>query len=86
MSGNAPNVTVPLFAAGEMYGDRLYQMDFRVGKVVRFSRGRAVFNFDVFNALNSSTVLTENSSFDVWRKPSSILTARFVKLGVQFDF
>ena len=69
-----------------MYGDRLHQLDLRVGKVVKYRGIRSVFNIDVFNALNSSTVLTENSSFDVWRQPTSILMARFVKFGLQFDF
>jgi hypothetical protein len=31
-------------------------------------------------------VLTENSSFGVWRTPTEILTARFVRFSVQYDF
>ena len=86
LSGTTASVTVPLFAAGTQFGDRLYQMDFRVGKVFRIFGARSVFNVDIFNALNSATVLTENSTFDQWRQPTSILMARFVKFGVQFDF
>jgi hypothetical protein len=86
LSGNAPNVTVPLIKPGEMFGDHLYQLDFRIGKVFRFNRYRFVANLDVFNALNQHTVLTENSNFDVWRRPTSILMARFAKVGFQLDF
>ena len=86
LSGTTASVSVPLFMPGTLYGDRLHQLDFRVGKIVKFRGVRSVFNIDVFNALNSSTVLTENSSFDVWRQPTSMLMARFVKFGLQLDF
>ena len=32
LSGNAPNVTVNLVAPGTMYGDRINQLDLRVGQ------------------------------------------------------
>ena len=35
LSGNAPNVTVNLVAPGTMYGDRINQLDVRVGKTLR---------------------------------------------------
>ena len=34
--GNATNVTVNLVAPGTMYGDRINQLDFRVGKILRY--------------------------------------------------
>ncbi len=40
LSGNAPNVTVNLIAPGTLYGDRVNQLDLRVGKVLRFGRVR----------------------------------------------
>jgi hypothetical protein len=36
--------------------------------------------------LNANPVLTESSVFATWRQPQSILTARFVKFGLQLDF
>ena len=34
LAGNAANVTVPIIAPGTLYGDRLHQIDLRVGKLV----------------------------------------------------
>jgi hypothetical protein len=86
LSGGAANVTVPLIAPGTMFGDRQNQLDLRVAKIVRFAGRRASLNVDIFNALNASTVLGENANFAAWRTPTDLLTARFVRLGVQYDF
>jgi hypothetical protein len=86
LSGNAANVTVNLVAPGTMYGERMNQLDVRVGKIVRFVRARANLNASLYNALNANPVLTQNNNFAAWQQPTSILLARFVKLGVQFDF
>jgi hypothetical protein len=64
----------------------LNQFDLRVAKVLRLGRTRTNLNVDLFNALNSNAVLQENIAFGQWRQPSEILLARYVKLGVQFDF
>jgi hypothetical protein len=85
LSGGA-NVTVNLVEPGTMYGDRLNQLDVRFSKIVPIGRTRARFNVDVYNALNSNAVLTLNNNFGAWQQPTVILLARFVKLGVQFDF
>ena len=86
LSGRARNITINLIEPGTLYGDRLNQLDLRFAKTVRFGQARARVNVDLFNALNSSAVLTENSRFSRWRQPTEILLARFVKLSVQFDF
>jgi hypothetical protein len=36
--------------------------------------------------LNTNPVVVENLNFAVWRRPTSVLQARFVKFGMQFDF
>ena len=45
-----------------------------------------MLNVDVFNALNANPVLTENANRAAWRTPTEILTARFVRFSVQYDF
>jgi hypothetical protein len=38
------------------------------------------------NFLDRGSVLTENSSYNVWRQPLSIIRARFAKVSARFDF
>ena len=49
--------------AGEVYIERLNQIDFRVAKIFRFGGTRTAINFDFFNITNSNSVLTENATF-----------------------
>jgi hypothetical protein len=86
LSGGAANATVNLIAPGTLFGDRVSQVDLRIAKLLRYAGDRIMLNVDIFNALNANPVLTENSSFAVWRRPTDILTARFVRFSVQYDF
>ncbi len=86
LSGNAPNTQFNLLPPGSIYGERLNQLDLRFGKVFTFGRTRSAINFDIYNAFNANPALTENTSFAVWRAPTSILLARFAKISVQLDF
>jgi hypothetical protein len=86
LSGNAANTTVNLVAPGTMYGERLNQLDLRFAKIVRFGRTETSLNVDLYNALNGNAVLRQNDSFGAWQRPTSILLARFVKLGVLINF
>jgi hypothetical protein len=86
LSGGARNVTVNLIEPGAMYGERLNQIDLRVGKIMRFGRRRLTANLDLYNLFNADSVLRESSAFAVWRRPETILNARFAKVGVQLDF
>jgi len=88
LSGNAANVTVNLVAPGSMYGDRVNQLDFRVGKILKYGRSRTLIALDVYNTLNSSAVLTYNSTYvpnGSWLQPQTILTPRFFKLTAEID-
>jgi hypothetical protein len=87
----SPTATVALLPAsagvGIEYGERLNQLDLRIGKVVRVGKAKVVFNVDVFNLFNANAVTAENPAFPVaFRRPTQIMLARFAKLGAQFDF
>jgi hypothetical protein len=89
LSGNAPNVTVNLVAPGTMYGDRVNQLDLRVAKTLAFGRSRTRIAFDVYNALNSSAVLSFDTTFvpgGTWLQPTNILTPRFLRITAELDF
>lgn len=67
LSGTTPNVTVNLIEPRSMYGGRINQLDLRFSKIVRFGRTRATAGVDVYNALNSSAVLSLNSALEIGR-------------------
>ncbi len=76
-----------LIAPGTLYGDRVTQMDVRFGKLFRFSRTRIQASIDIFNALNSSAILTQNNTYGAaWQTPTQLLQGRLVKFGAQLDF
>jgi len=76
-----------LVPAGEVFIERLNQIDFRVAKLLRFNGTRTSINFDFYNVTNSNSVLTENATFgSTWRTPQSILLPRLFKFSAQFDF
>ena len=88
-SGNVTNVTVNLIEPGTLYGARLSQLDLRVGKIVRFGGRRAMVGLDLYNALNSSAILTYNNAFvpgGPWLQPNSVLTARLARISAEFTF
>jgi hypothetical protein len=88
-AGNPANVTINILAPGRKYGDRINQLDFRVAKILNFGRTRTMIGIDLYNALNSSTVLTYNNTFvpgGTWLQPQTILTARLIKFSAEITF
>jgi len=69
--------------------ERGFELDLRVGKTIRVAGARTLLAVDVFNVLNSSAVLTYDSTYvpgGAWLQPMTILTPRFFKLTAQVDF
>ena len=87
-------VPINLVAPGQVWGDRVNALDLRFAKVLRFGRTRNTIGVDFYNITNSAAVLTYNQSFNpaattgsqAWQAPLSVLTPRFMKIGVQIDF
>ena len=48
---------------GTMDGERLTQVDLRVGKIFRMGGLRTTASLDLCNALNANPVLSQNDSF-----------------------
>jgi len=86
LSGGAANTTINLLVPGDVYGDRVNQVDVRLGKIFRFGGRRAQANLDIYNLFNSNPVMQENAAYAVWRTPQRIMDARLFKISGQFDF
>ncbi|HXH25776.1 MAG TPA: TonB-dependent receptor [Vicinamibacterales bacterium] len=90
LSLGAANTTVNLLLPGELYGERVNQVDVRLAKVLRFGRTRALVGFDVYNLFNDNPGLSYNQAFGVdgstWLRPTSLLLPRFVRFNATVDF
>ena len=93
LSGNAPNVTINLLSPGQLFSDRVNELDLRIGKNLRFGRTRLNVALDLLNALNLSTILVPNQAFipgGAWLTPTGtqtpVMTARTAKFTMQYDF
>jgi hypothetical protein len=89
LSGNVQFATINLVEPGEVIGDRINQLDLRIGKIFRFGHYRTQFAVDLYNALNGNPVESYNQAFiagGAWLTPTGILTARFAKITAQVDF
>ena len=86
-SGANGNATLQIIAPGTIYGARAQELDVNLRKFVKVGHGRVSGNVDIFNVLNRSDVLGYNTTYgSAWLRPTSILTGRWFKFGVQFDF
>jgi hypothetical protein len=78
---------------GQVYGQRLNQIDIRVAKILKYGRTRTTVGFDVYNLLNTDVVTGQNNTYTpvpggqaIWQVPNLILQARFAKFSLQVDF
>jgi hypothetical protein len=89
LSGGAANMTVNIVQPGTVFAERVNQVDFRVAKILKYGRTRTQIMFDLYNLTNADTPLTYNQTYNPtgqWLTPTSVLTARFFKIGAQVDF
>ena len=88
LSGGRATQNINLIKPYSMYGERINQIDLRVGKYFDLGTGPRLHLFlDAYNLLNSSTTTEINSTYgDDWLKPSLFMLARFMKIGVNFTW
>ena len=95
--GSGPQVqVVPLDAltgsprggtgAGTVYGERLNQFDFRVGKILEFGGTRTTLNLDIYNMFNSDAIVNESDQFATFRQAQRIILGRIFKISASFGF
>jgi hypothetical protein len=84
--------TVNVLLPGELYGDRVNNIDMRIAKVVRVKGTRANIGVDLYNLTNSNTPTTFEATYDAatggprWFQPTAVVQPRFVRFNVQVDF
>jgi hypothetical protein len=79
--------TVSILEPYTLFEDRYTLLDLRLSKTIALGRARLQPRVDLYNALNSATVLTENTTYGAqFRLPTNVLPARLLKFGLQLDF
>jgi hypothetical protein len=88
LAGNATQVVIAnVVPPGSLFEDRFSQLDLRLSRTFRIGPTRLQASFDLFNVLNSSPILTENTRYGTaWQTPTGILDARLAKVGAKFTF
>ncbi len=81
------SVTVPLLQPGTKFLDRWNQIDVRLARKFQIGKIRMQGQFDMFNLLNGSNVLTTVETFGATLdRPTSILQGRLLAFGAQVNF
>jgi hypothetical protein len=83
--------TVDLVAPGAAYYPRQNQMDFGIRKIFRVGKYQVSGQFDLFNALNSAFVKSQNITFNpannaAFGTPLDILNPRLLRIAAQLRF
>src|SRR2546426_1735902 len=81
------NVNIDLIPYQSLYEDRLQQLDVRIARIFHFGKARVRGNFDVYNALNGASILSQNAGYGAkWLTPYEIMGGRLYKFSGQIDF
>ncbi len=87
LAGGVRTVSIPLVAAGTVYGDRLNQVDFRVAKNINVGQVLVQPQLDLYNMLNANAVYGVTAAYGpAWTRPTLIMLGRMLKFGVQLTF
>ena len=88
-AGANSTVTVNLIPPGSEFLERLNQLDLRFARTFTVGGSRVKGTFDIYNALNSSTVLQWTAAYGTDGRgwvPQEIVQARLMKFELQFEF
>jgi hypothetical protein len=85
--GRTQSVTVNLQPPGSKYLSRWSQLDLSFHKLFNVQRMRIDGALDMFNALNSNVVLSENQNYGTsLGQPQAVLQGRLLRLSAQIKF
>ena len=89
--------TINMLNSGELYGEGYAIFDLKLAKNIRFANRRLNIGVDVYNLFNNDAVRMYQDNYDVadnpatavveqWGQATGLLSPRFARLSVQFDF
>jgi hypothetical protein len=89
--------TVNLLNTGQLYGEGYAEFDLKLAKNIRFANRRLNIGVDVYNLFNTDAIRTYQDNYDVadnpatavvekWGQATGLLSPRFARLSIQFDF
>jgi hypothetical protein len=86
-SGPTSTARVQLVGPGELYGDRVNQLDVKLARKFDLMWGHVTPHVAVYNALNAGPFLGYNNTYGPnWQNPTSSLIGRMFKFGVLVDW
>ena len=88
LAGGARTATVPLIAPQSQFDERTTRLDVRLAKNLRVGpRVRVQANLDLYNALNSSSVLALTNAFGArWLVPTLVMEPRILQFSASINF
>jgi hypothetical protein len=96
-ANTATQQTINLLNSGQLYGEGYTEFDLKLAKNIRFANKRLNVGIDVYNLFNTDAVRTYQDNYDVadnpattvveqWGQATGLLSPRFARLSIQFDF
>jgi hypothetical protein len=88
----ATTYQVNLLDPGDLYGEGYFIADLKLAKNIRFAKKRVNVGADIYNLFNNDAVRAYEPTFPAttagvpWGSPTALLSPRFVRFQVQFDF
>ena len=88
LAGRTATATVPLIVPGTLFEDRTTRLDLRLSKLVRLPKKlRLQANLDIYNALNSSSIIQTNTTYgSQWLRPQIVVDGRIFQVGGRLSF
>jgi hypothetical protein len=81
---------VNLLAPGQLYAERIRQLDLSTKKIIRFTKYRLTVGADFYNLLNNNVTLLFNGTFVPnvagWQSPQQYMNPRVVRLTAELAF
>ena len=95
---NSTTTNINLLNNNELFGERVSLFDLKIAKNIRIGNTRTTIGADIYNLFNSDAIQAYDNNYVIdnpatpdnenatWGNPTGIVSPRFVRLSVQFNF